>query len=51
MFRLLKQRTLPILEEWPHYSIARNQAVHGKAIRHVFYLIDDLVTQALLSAD
>ncbi|HIF9391618.1 TPA: hypothetical protein ACX6R5_003542 [Photobacterium damselae] len=51
MFRLLKQRTLPILEEWPSYSIARNQAVHGKAIRHVFYLIDDLVTQALLSAD
>lgn len=51
MYRILMKRITTLLDEWPRYSIQRNQAVHGKAIRHVLYLIDDTVTQSLLAAD
>lgn len=51
MYRILMKRLSVLLDEWPRYSIQRNQAVHGKVIRHVMYLIDDTVTQSLLTAD
>ncbi|MGF1757335.1 hypothetical protein L4D76_05140 [Photobacterium sagamiensis] len=50
MHRILRQRINSLLNEWFHYSVRRNQAVHGKAIRHVLYLIDDLISQSLLAA-
>ena len=50
MHRILRQRINSLLNEWFHYSVRRNQAVHGKAIRHVLYLIDDHISQSLLSA-
>ncbi|PSW03669.1 hypothetical protein [Photobacterium lipolyticum] len=50
MHRILRQRINSLLNEWFYYSVRRNQAVHGKAIRHVLYLIDDLITQSLLAA-
>lgn len=51
MYRILMKRLSVLIDEWPRYSIQRNQAVHGKTIRHVMYLIDDTVTQSLLTAD
>ncbi|OAN18374.1 hypothetical protein A3K86_05640 [Photobacterium jeanii] len=51
MYRILNQRSDLLLREWRHYSIQRNQVVHGKMIRHVLYLIDDTITQSLLNND
>ncbi|MGF1698878.1 hypothetical protein L4D09_00975 [Photobacterium makurazakiensis] len=51
MYRLLMQQISKLLDEWPHYSIQRNQTIHGKTIRHVLYLIDDTITQTLIAAD
>jgi len=51
MYRILMKRITTLLDEWPRYSLQRNQAIHGKAIRHVLYLIDDTITQSLLAAD
>jgi|GEM_PF-746822 len=51
MYRILMKRITVLLDEWPRYSVQRNQAVHGKTIRHVLYLIDDTVTQSLLVTD
>ncbi|MGF1876248.1 hypothetical protein L4D77_13075 [Photobacterium frigidiphilum] len=51
MYRVLAKQINKLLGEWSSYSVRRNQAAHGKAIRHVLYLIDDVITQSLLSAD
>lgn len=51
MYRILAKQINKLLDEWLSYSVRRNQAAHGKAIRHVLYLIDDVVTQSLLAAD
>jgi hypothetical protein len=51
MYRILTKQINTLLLEWSSYSVRRNQAVHGKVIRHVLYLIDDVITQSLLAAD
>lgn len=51
MYRILTQHLQQLSTEWPQYSISRNQANHGKNIRHVMYLIDDHLTTSLLIAD
>ncbi|MEH6529943.1 MAG: hypothetical protein V7735_01205 [Photobacterium frigidiphilum] len=51
MYRILAKQINKLLDEWSSYSVRRNQAAHGKAIRHVLYLIDDVITQSLLAAD
>ncbi|WP_299013789.1 hypothetical protein [uncultured Photobacterium sp.] len=51
MYRILMKRITLLLGEWPRYSLQRNQMSHGKAIRHVMYLIDDTITQGLLYAE
>jgi hypothetical protein len=51
MYRILEKQINKLLDEWSSYSIRRNQVVHGKAVRHVLYLIDDVITQSLLAAD
>ncbi|MGF1725510.1 hypothetical protein [Photobacterium nomapromontoriensis] len=51
MYRILQKRITTLLSDWPKYSLLRNQSSHGKAIRHVLYLIDDILTQSLLATD
>lgn len=51
MYRILAKRLHNLLEEWPSYSLQRNQVEHGKLIRHVLYLIDDTITQSLIAAE
>lgn len=51
MYRILTQHLQQLSTEWPQYSMSRNQANHGKNIRHVMYLIDDHLTTSLLIAD
>jgi hypothetical protein len=51
MYRILNHQLVNLLNEWPKYSVQRNQSTHGKAIRHVLYLIDDTLTQCLIAAE
>ncbi|MGR5140943.1 hypothetical protein ACQKPX_04595 [Photobacterium sp. DNB23_23_1] len=51
MYRILNKQLDTILDEWPKYSVQRNQSTHGKAIRHVLYLIDDTLTQCLITSE
>ena len=51
MYRILDKQLSTILDEWPKYSVQRNQSTHGKAIRHVLYLIDDTLTQCLITSE
>ncbi|PSU33328.1 hypothetical protein [Photobacterium lutimaris] len=51
MYRILNKQLDTILNEWPKYSVQRNQSTHGKAIRHVLYLIDDTLTQSLIDSE
>ncbi|MCM0147427.1 hypothetical protein KCN56_02440 [Photobacterium galatheae] len=51
MYRILDQNLQQLCYEWPNYSLSRNQAMHGKSIRHAMYLIDDHLTTSMLIAD
>ncbi|AJR09304.1 hypothetical protein C9J03_19670 [Photobacterium gaetbulicola] len=51
MYRILSKQLSTMLDEWPKYSTQRNQSTHGKAIRHVLYLIDDTLTQCLITCE
>lgn len=51
MYRITLKQFKTLTKEWQRYSLQRNQAAHGKAIRHVMYLIDDTLTQCLISND
>ncbi|QUJ68338.1 hypothetical protein KDD30_04185 [Photobacterium sp. GJ3] len=51
MYRILHQNLQQLANEWPRYSLSRNQAIHGKSIRHAMYLIDDHLTTSMLLAD
>ncbi|WP_087025838.1 hypothetical protein [Thaumasiovibrio subtropicus] len=47
MFRIFHAHLKEITQSWSQYSISRNQSTHGKAIRHGFYIIDDVICQTL----
>ncbi len=51
MYRIFHKNLTELNQNWLTYSIARNQSIHGKAIRHAFYMIDELVCQALAIAE
>lgn len=51
MYRILDQNLQQLCHEWPAHSLSRNQAMHGKSIRHAMYLIDDHLTTSMLIAD
>ncbi|WP_233217624.1 MULTISPECIES: hypothetical protein [unclassified Photobacterium] len=51
MFRILRQEIQRLFTDCPHYSLQRSQAVHGRIIRHIMYLIDDVISSSLLTAE
>ena len=51
MFRILRQEIQRLFTDSPNYSLQRSQAVHGRIIRHIMYLIDDVISSSLLTAE
>ncbi|MDA0147013.1 hypothetical protein [Vibrio sp. LaRot3] len=50
MYRVLQLKLNGLETEWSKRSIARNQRIHGTAIRHCMFLIDDLALEWLLES-
>ncbi|KJG38930.1 hypothetical protein UA32_06620 [Photobacterium angustum] len=51
MYRILRQEIQRLFTDSPNYSLQRSQAVHGRIIRHIMYLIDDVISASLLTAE
>ncbi|WP_318506320.1 hypothetical protein [Photobacterium leiognathi] len=51
MFRILRKEIQTLLTECQEYTLQRSQAIHGRIIRHIMYLIDDVVSSALLTSE
>ncbi|WP_114765710.1 hypothetical protein [Vibrio rhodolitus] len=50
MFRVLQLKLKGLSSDWQQRSFARNQRVHGTAIRHCMFLIDDIALAWLLES-
>lgn len=51
MYRILQLKLKALMKEWSDRSIARNQMVHGKAIRHCMFLMDEVMLAWLVEAN
>jgi len=49
-YRILQLKLNGLSEGWQQRSFARNQRIHGTAIRHCLFLIDDIVLAWLLES-
>ncbi len=43
MYRVLQLKLKALITDWEDRSIARNQMIHGKAIRHCMFLMDEVM--------
>ncbi|MDE1336758.1 hypothetical protein [Vibrio aestuarianus] len=43
MYRVLQLKLKALMNEWPERSVARNQMMHGKTIRHCMFLMDEVI--------
>ncbi|ARC92723.1 hypothetical protein B6A42_12415 [Vibrio coralliilyticus] len=50
MYRILQLKLKGLHKEWSHRSIARNQVVHGHAIRHCMFLMDEVAIAWLIES-
>ncbi|WP_260259017.1 hypothetical protein [Vibrio intestinalis] len=50
MYRVLQLKLNGLQTEWTKRSIGRNQRIHGTAIRHCMFLIDDLALEWLIES-
>ncbi|WP_194438745.1 hypothetical protein [Vibrio fluminensis] len=50
MYRVLQMKLKGLSHEWQQRSFARNQRIHGTAIRHCMFLIDDIALVWLLES-
>ncbi|ROV61959.1 hypothetical protein EGH82_02450 [Vibrio ponticus] len=50
MYRVLQMKLKGLSDEWQQRSFARNQRIHGTAIRHCMFLIDDIALAWLLES-
>ncbi len=48
LYRVLQTKLQGLISHWPELSVARNQMLHGKIIRHCLFLMDE-VTMSWLS--
>lgn len=51
MFRILRQDIQALFIDWRTYTLQRSQAVHARIIRHIMYLIDDVISAILLKSE
>ncbi|WPC73263.1 hypothetical protein [Vibrio porteresiae] len=50
MYRILQRKLDSLTSDWQERSIARNQIVHGKAIRHCMFLLDEVMLAWLVES-
>lgn len=50
LYRVLEIKVKAMINQWSEQSIAKNQMMHGKVIRHCMYLLDDVVLAWLAQA-
>lgn len=43
MYRVLQLKLKALMKDWTDRTIARNQLIHGKAIRHCMFLMDEVM--------
>lgn len=51
MYRVLHIKLKTLMHEWQQQSIARNQMMHGKAIRHCMFLMDEVILAWLVDVN
>ncbi|MBF8999856.1 MULTISPECIES: hypothetical protein [Vibrio] len=50
MYRILQRKLEVLTQDWQDRSVARNQMLHGRAIRHCMFLLDEVILAWLLEA-
>ncbi|MGY5579794.1 hypothetical protein ACXHQN_01450 [Vibrio cincinnatiensis] len=51
MYRMLQIKLKALTNEWSTWSVARNQMLHGKAIRHCLFLLDEVMLAWLVESN
>lgn len=51
MYRVLQLKLNALIKEWDQRTIARNQMMHGKAIRHCMFLMDEVMLAWLVEVN
>lgn len=51
MYRILQLKLKSLIKEWQYRSVARNQMIHGKTIRHCLFLMDEVALAWLIESD
>lgn len=51
MYRILQLKLKALTHEWSEHSVARNQMLHGKAIRHCLFLLDEVMLAWLVESN
>ena len=51
MYRVLHNNIALMIRSWTHFSVNKNQIVHGKMVRHLLLLIDDLMVAWLIDIE
>jgi len=51
MYRVLQLKLNALMKEWEQRSISRNQVIHGKAIRHCMFLMDEVMLAWLVEVN
>ncbi|KJY85167.1 hypothetical protein TW81_00770 [Vibrio galatheae] len=50
MYRILQLKLKKLHKEWDQRTVARNQVVHGKTIRHCMFLMDEIAIAWLIES-
>ncbi len=51
MYRVLQLKLKALMNNWQERNVARNQMMHGKAIRHCMFLMDEVMLAWLVEAN
>jgi hypothetical protein len=51
MYRVLQLKLNALMKEWDQRTISRNQMIHGKAIRHCMFLMDEVMLAWLVEVN
>lgn len=51
MYRVLQLKLKALITDWQSRNIARNQMIHGKAIRHCMFLMDEVMLAWLVDVN
>ncbi len=51
MYRVLQLKLKALMKDWNERTVARNQMIHGKAIRHCMFLMDEVMLAWLVEVN